>query len=456
MKNSIILFLMGCLSATLFSCLGSSGSDEVSNSPNCQIQTFTLSSDSVSGLSSVKFTIDQLSGEIYNLDSMPYGTTFKHKIVCKITYASATVSGIQATYIAKDSTFWWNGSDSLDFTQPVKFVVHSHDGVSTKAYVAHVNIHQVQPDTLIWSQRAENIVSEAVSSQKVMVAQYEGAEHYFMYVTPATGSGYHLYHSLVSAPDSWQQITLSGLPTSGVRMSQITEFRGAFYVPTTSGILYRSTDGINWSKVDGAPSVKYILGCLAETPSASTTLAAIADVNGTLTFCSMNSSSAWTTGEAVPDGFPIVGFGTKGYTAMYHDYLMVVAGKDKSSQLLNTTWGTNDGREWIKYTDDKLTFFTVREGVTVARYDSMLYMIGGFLSDGTADKKIYTSHDNGVNWAVIDSMVVLPDAYKARAYASVKVDPSQYIYIIGGKTSSSANDLKDIWYGRINRLGFKK
>ena len=72
MKNRIVLMLAGCFVFLLSSCLKSDEVEAYDVTTNCQISSFSLSSDSIPGLSSVNFTIDQLSGEIYNLDSMPY------------------------------------------------------------------------------------------------------------------------------------------------------------------------------------------------------------------------------------------------------------------------------------------------------------------------------------------------------------------------------------------------
>ena len=126
MKNRIVLMLAGCFVFLLSSCLKSDEVEAYDVTTNCQISSFSLSSDSVPGLSSVNFTIDQLSGEIYNLDSMPYGTEIE-KVLCTLSYASSVaVSGTEVSPEAlKDSTYWWSSSYSIDFSKSVKFVFHA-------------------------------------------------------------------------------------------------------------------------------------------------------------------------------------------------------------------------------------------------------------------------------------------------------------------------------------------
>ena len=95
MKNKLVLFITGCFALVLSSCL-----------KNCQIHTFSLSHDSVSGLDTVKFTIDQLTGRIFNIDSLPFGTKIE-KVVCKIGFAnSSVIGGVEASPEAyPDSTY---------------------------------------------------------------------------------------------------------------------------------------------------------------------------------------------------------------------------------------------------------------------------------------------------------------------------------------------------------------
>ena len=123
--------------------------------------------------------------------------------------------------------------------------------------------------------------------------------------------------------------------------------------------------------------------------------------------------------------------------------------------MTNAAWGTMDGLGWALLTDAESSYFETREGVMLTKYDSKLFMIGGITSSGKASKEIYTSEDNGVTWNLQDTLIVLPNTYGARGYASIYVDKEQFMYILGGKTSNNSNVLDQIWRGRINRLAFK-
>ena len=436
----------------LSSCLDTDEVTEFELGKNCQIHEFSLSSDSVPGLSQVKFTIDQLTGRIFNMDSMPFGTKVE-KVVCKVKTAGAfAVTGIEVTPEAyKDSTYYMKGlTDSIDFSAPVKFVVHAYDGVTTKVYNAQINIHQVQPDTMLWKMYVNPMLGISVKEQKVIARTYEKAERYFMYVKPAEANKpYALYHAPVAEPKNWKQVSLTGLPADSLLLSQLTAFNQKLFVPSLSGALYQSTDGLAWSKVENTPFVKSVLGSVAKGAKQTSVLATIVEKEGVLSFYAMDGENEWIAGDPVSDDFPVSGFGSIEYNAMFYHYLSVSAGRSFKGQVLGSTWSTMNGLNWSMMSDNT---FPKREGAIVFSYDEKMFLLGGVDGSDKALKDIYQSIDYGVNWSLADSMLILPPDYAARGFSSVQVDKENYVNIFGGKTNAKANDLNQLWRGRINRL----
>lgn len=460
MNNRIVLFVAGCIALFLSSCLNSDEQDyEIPK--DCQITTFSLKSDSVPGLDTVKFVIDQVNGKIFNPDSMAYGTVIE-KVICSISVATGTYSVEVTQEALPDSVFPWNMQDSLDFSKPVRFVTTAYDGIVKKTYQAQVNIHQVVPDSMSWELYADNVPGFPVKEQKVITWGNEDDEYYYMYAQAANASQeYSLRISSVSDARGWTEQTLSGLPAGVVRFSQMTEYEDALYVPTTTGALYSSANGQEWTLVEQAQSVKALLGAVSSVAddriNQASFLATIVDNNGALYFAYMNKDKEWTMGDAVEDGFPVSGFGSlcSYSTGSKQNSLTVVAGKDKNGRLLNSAWATMNGKQWIVLTDIESNYFEMREGVMLSAYDDKFCLIGGIGESNKAYKDIYFSNDNGVTWALSDTLTVMPENYKARGFASVQVDKEKYMYIFGGKENSNSNDLNQIWKGRINRLGFK-
>lgn len=455
MKNRIVLFVAGCIALFLSSCLNSD-EQEYEIPKDCQITSFSLKNDSVPGLNAVKFVIDQVNGRIFNPDSMAFGTEIE-KVICTVEYANGLVS-IEVTQDAlPDSTYFWDLKDSLNFSKPVKMVTAAYDGLAKKTYIAQVNIHQLVPDSMSWELYANKVVGFPVKEQKVVTWGAENDEFYYMYVQAADASkGYSLRSSSVSDARNWTELSLEGLPAGEVRLSQMTEYEDALYVPTSKGALYRSVDGQNWTLVDQTPSVKTVLGAIKKgglnQPSA---LAVIVDNKGTLNYATMNAGHEWTAGDVVPAGFPVSGFGSLSNLNMFRESLTVVAGKDKDGKLLNAAWSTMTGMSWVLLTDIESNYFSKREGVMLSAYDDKFCMVGGIDGSNKAQKDIYFSEDGGVSWTLSDTLTVMPQAYTARGFASVLVNKEKFMLIFGGKENNNANELDQIWKGRINRLGFK-
>ncbi|MDL2244444.1 DUF6242 domain-containing protein [Parabacteroides sp. OttesenSCG-928-J18] len=453
MKKNLVLLITGGFVWLMSSCLGDTSTTlEAEPAKDAQITEFTLESRVVEELSDVKFTIDQVNGLIFNLDSLPFGTDLKMAI-CKLSHASTVLEIEYTPEAVGDTLMTYSDTDSIDFSKPVKFIVTAYDGVTKKNYTAHVNIHQIIPDTLEWEPYATQVTDVTMKEQKVLPFARNGQEGYLLYAQPA---GISQPYSLYASADmiSWEQLALEGLPTDDILLSQITLFDGALYAPSWSGKLYKSTDGQRWSVVDNAPYISYIISDVKEGGRAKSALAVVVEEAGELKFAAMSLEGNWSIGETVPEDFPLIGFGKEYYSSHYNSYLMIVGGRTLSNQLTNQSWGTMDGVLWARLSDINASYFEAREGVMAVAYDDKIYLIGGIDTAGNAYRDMYESIDKGVTWQKVTAMIILPDTYRARGYGSVIVDKNQYIHIIGGKMYANGNVLQEIWRGRINRLGF--
>lgn len=443
------LWLIGCLAFLMSSCLGDDDEkyDDTYYS-NCQIKSFSLSNDSIAGLSSVKFTIDQVNGLIFNKDSMPYGTVIDEKVVCKIEYVVSPLN-VEVYQAALKDSGYWNGSDSLNFSDYVRFDVHSLNGKAIKRYIAQLNIHQVHPDSMSWSLQTNELTGQKFQEQKVILRN----GIYWMYIKGS--NGYKLYQS--SNARDWTESNLTGLGDDTFILSQIVDYEGMLYLPTDNGLLYCSMDGIDWAVLGGDLEVKSLLGvvCESEQLGLPSALAAIVSNDGKLYYGMMDILQSWKMGTEIADGFPVSGFAHLSHEVQYYQRLMVLAGKDRNGQLSNAAWETMDGLNWIKLTDERSSYFDKREGIALTKYDDCFYFFGGIDASNKARKDIYRSESKGLTWELVDTLITFPDAYKARGYSSVHVDDDNIILLFGGKESTTANMFDELWAGRINRLGFK-
>ena len=456
-KKKFCGFLMGSLLVLMTSCLGGDSNNNLDewNLGNAQIATFSLTNDSIEGLSKVKFTIDQINGKIFNKDSMPYGTVIEEKVLCSVTYDSpygsiATISFIQP--LTNDTI--WGTNDSIDFTSPVTITVYPLDGISTKIYEAKINIHQVNPDTMIWEKYADLIPGKVFGDMKVLLHN----DYLNMYV--AENGVFGLYKAEETDPSNMKEVKLSDFPNDAV-LSQIVEFEGDLYIPTKGGALYCSFAEQNtyeeqiWRQIENVPKIKALLGFLPENKitSRASILSCIIEDEDKINFATATIDMEWKTGNEVPESFPVTGFGGYNYESMYHPRFILVSGRDSKNNLSNKTWSTMDGVSWTPISNDKATF-SPREGVAISYYDNRFFLVGGIDASGEALNDIYYSLDQGVTWK--DSTYVMPEECVARGFSSVFVDDKNYMMLFGGKAGKDTNVLNELWRGRINRLGFGK
>ncbi|MDR2146553.1 MAG: DUF6242 domain-containing protein [Tannerella sp.] len=437
-------WLIGLVSTALYSCLGSNDieTDEWVLK-NAQISSFSLLNDSIAGLDSVIFTIDQINGRIFNKDSMRYGTVIDEKVLITMNYEIGTSLFVQIFPQATGDTINWNGTDSIDFSQPVIFKVYAFDGVTTKTYEAKLNVHQVNPDSMVWEKLATIGAGRTFSETKTVV--FAGAYCLF---ARENGTG-----KMFRSPDAnnWTEVTLSGFPDNAV-LSSVTEYGGSLFVANDDGIVYSSDNGVDWLATDGT-DVETLLGSLSDgIVSGSSVMCGIQNVNNTLRFCAYHRENGWTVGDEVPAGFPVSGFGSVGYEIMYFPHLIVASGRDKSGFFTNKAWSTMDGLTWAPLTNDNLPF-AASEGASIVRYDEKLFLLGGFGFGGNALDKAYLSRDNGVTWR---DTVFLPADIAVKGFATVLVDDDKYMYLFGGKETGNGNSVNEVWRGRVNRFGFKQ
>ena len=450
-KIYLPLWLLGCLVCIMSSCLGDMDEYDDWILSNCLISSFKLQSDSIPDLENVIFTIDQINGLIYNKDSMPYGTEINWLVVCTVTF-EIDPSAVEVYQAATGDSLTWNRSDSLDFSDYVRFDIYSSDQKATKRYITKLNIHQQAPDSMVWTNFSNRLLGKTVQEQKVI----EWNNYFWMYVK--VGSGYELYRSPVTDRKTWIPVSLTGLDGKTLIISQITEYEGCLYLQASDGTLYRSTNGSDWNTMpEETPVVRVLLGVINsnEQRKTSPVLTTIIQEDNTWYFAAMDTGNQWEKGVEVPAEFPVSGFGNSSYESMFYWHLMVAAGKDRYARLSDVVWETMTGLSWVRLTDERKSWFEKREGVMLTQYDGNLFLIGGFNASNEATKDIYISQDKGISWALADSMIVFPETFKARGHASVWVDQDNFLLLFGGKENNSANILDELWSGRLNRLGFK-
>ncbi len=427
-------FLFFCVSMS--SCLGDGPT--YSYSPNAIVQAFEL--DTIHGVNYV-FTIDQLTGQIYNQDSLPVGSD---TIIDKVLITKLTVSGavtIRNYDDSQDSIFSIADSVNLVGTmeKPFRFKVWAPDGVYTKEYSLEVRVHQQQGDSLVWGDNAwaTNYAPAVTGKQKSVILNNQ----ILVYAANAP-----VYYSSTTNGKSWGQASATGLPTT--ELTSLVNFQGALYATVAgSDKSYTSTDGFNWQESALGGNMVIFITPISEIITAIKTFEETAS-NGTVIqverFCTTDGDS-WVKGDTVPQSFPRSNISATVYTTTIGLQNAMVVGNvinPASTDTVTVAWGYMVGQQWAAMTSESSYNLPKMESPSIFHYGGALYALGESFNT-------FYKSSTGIVWKKEESMFMLPEEIvgKASDYSMV-VDSNNFIWLM----RSTPNE---VWRGKLNRLDFK-
>lgn len=495
-KFPICLLLGTLLASVLFSCRKNvdEGVEVLSNS--VAITEFSLQADDgvIPHLDTVFFTIDLEKGLIYNADSLPVGTKVSGLRVKMVhTACSSCEFHVTGGTWMRDTTFEYRTEDSIDFTGDVKYTIVSMDKNNTKTYTMKVNVHQMEPDTLYWSEMARRDLPSFTTPLEQRTAQYN--ESLYCFIRDAKG----YVMSVTSDPyaNRWTKtrVTLPFTPD----MTSFTATEDALYVLDENGALYTSADGLEWTAC--GTTFYSILGAY------ETTLLGVTKHGDVYKHAEYPVRESFVA-EEIPAKFPIKGASqTVKLESQWavSDQVIFFGGELPTGECTDLVWGY-DGNVWgsISRLDTTIGYL---KGATLFSYyatyfdssdlkgfiEPTLLCVGGMLSDGTATKEMNMSIDNGLSWVLANENLHLPSYIAPFAYAQAFVVNKTYtdarsmgsdewvqmqtklpaslransraiqpitswdcpfVYLIGG-VNEQGYLFDNIWRGVINRLMFK-
>ncbi len=458
--------------------------------PNVAVTAFRLKADKdvMANLDSVFFSIDLEHGVIYNADSLPLGTKID-KLVANITYSSAVTSAsviMTGGKTRNDSIdYIKHPGDSIDFTGNVRLRLSTANNEMSKTYTVKVNVHKQEPDSLMWNEMAlAALPSRLGSPRNQKTVDFNGKA--VALIEENDGS------TTISSSDDlysnvWTKTQVSLPFTPDVR--SFTASSEALYLLDTTGKLYTSADAISWTST-GEVWSKIIGGYKNSAIGLKTTAQGL--------FYSQYPLIELQE-RAVDADFPIDGasnFALHSNKWTSSPVGFFCGGLKADGSLSDAIWAF-DGSVWVKLSEGE---FPALKGASLIPYYAFrrttgalkpseldVWMIlGGETSDGSFNRTLYISYNNGVNWRKGDELIQLPtiippmtacdnlvmtttkeselsDAWKimvksqgpARVKWNVDGDlliwECPYIYLIGG-FSPDGSLYDTIWRGAINRL----
>jgi len=443
MKLKTAFYIFGTfLLLTFVSCLGDKDDPEIILSPDAQILSFSIKNDSVvKGLTAIKFSIDQVNGEIYNTDSATFGLKLPDKVA--VSYSTANGGNIlNITNIANGDSVWINSGDTIDLTKPLRIRSFAATG-HTKEYDVRFNMHKVDPDSIWWKQVDKNL---GFSPKTIII---NDTLYSFAYRASPT-TGYIFFNVWISSDwgVSWEPIPIYSV-LYYPNLHQMQQYGNKLFVCTSSGDLYKANLNDNftsWTQVPSDYQVRNIFGTLfldvkngKLDVNGKKVLVLAVEKEGEKYFAIYDGNSISDTQYKVPADFP-----TEAFSSIAHARVNVgrltVAGGNKGA-----VWETMDGLRWAQLG----VLPSQVQGANVFLYDDKFYLLNGKTADGY-NTSVYTSKDQGLTWQLAPSKTYLPkNTYKFREDASLVVASDNMIYIMGGMNEVP---ITDIWKGRLNRL----
>lgn len=430
-------------SLLLSSCMKDADDVDYDKSKDPQIHTFSISSkaDTLRSLNQSPFSIDQVNGRIFNKEPLPYQfhvDSVKLNLVGSTGY-NAGLSKITLHLRDKDTTYVWNGKDSVDINRLHSITTVAANGSQTKTYAFEYNVHQQDPFAIQWERVSSNYLGTTnIADAKTLhfngkfVTFYKSASTVWM----------------ASSPDNdgktWANSAVASMPAT-IDLSSICVLNNVLYA-SNQGQMYKSTDGLTWNKTNNTISVRAIYGSFARAINEGVLVVVLH--NGELTYAQTTDFETYHFMNAWNQTLPISGFSAlpvaneNVYSA---DFILLAGGKLADGSANPFVWLLQKQNGEIQPLDNAVSMSLA--GSTVFNYDGMQYLI----ASSNNKNSLYHSDNYGMNWSLAGVQQAFPDNFTYRQSPSVWVDDDNYIWIFGGYTASH-QPLVDVWRGRLNKL----
>ena len=397
--------------------------------------------------SNFPLTIDQRSLTIENKDSLLYGTLLQSVLV-DISY-----TGSRLVYRIKDDvdSTWlvYSSSDSMDLRRPVELMLVANDGLSSRIYTLKLNVHKQEGDSLYWK-KVDAAVPQLQNTNQQRAFMVQG--NLAVFVSSLDG----ITFTGRTAEGVWNE-TPTNLPVDA-DIQTMAKKGNTFFISTSGGDLYATTDGMNWQKqnVLQHPDMKLV----GATPDYLYAL-----MDGELYRCSENGEGEWNFRaeglDEISVYLPSKGIRTLLMEQANGSHRLVMVGNraeeaDTTSVVWNKMWNDDisEGEAvwmFLNQTDDNKCTLPQLEYLNLISYDEKCIAFGGASVAGKGANKamdaLYVSEDYGISWHK-DLELHLPDELKGvSGPISSVVDDDNVIWII-------ANG--EVWRGKLNRLDFKR
>lgn len=404
--------------------------------------TYVTTGHSMSGY---PFYIDQLRGEIYNVDSLPLGTDVT-KLLCG--YSTKNNAIVYIFNLAGDSLRLLQTTDSTDFTEERRLWAVASDGQSWREYKVRVAVHQEDGDEFQWSLRATDATLASLSGMSLVEL---GGQ---MLLFGSDGDSTRVYATAYDDGSQWQA---TGAALGADAYRSVAQQGDSLFV-LDGGKLYVTTDGTQLREHSEAAGIERIVG------AGGGKLFGLSDDGALMAW---DEAGGW---QADASDIPMwltptqdVACCTSSYAyADSTDYVLLVGSRDAEAypeDTISVVWrkvaemteSSNESKWVVVETDGYNNYLLPRlSSMALLAYGDVKLafgMAGIGACDETAFERIYVSRDQGITWKQ-DSSYAFPDDFDTEATAfAAAVDSQNHIWIVCAGSGQ-------VWRGRLNSMGW--
>lgn len=444
MKNIYGLLLsLAVMAALATSCM--KDDDEIQSSPECVITKFTVGDidtevsiklasgkDTIVtrtiGGSSVAFNIDQINNKIYSVDSLPSWVDISGVI--------PTINSTGYVYIKEgdetDFHQFVSGTDSVDFTKQVKFLVIATDGVSTKEYTAQIFKKDSEADSLAWK-TVDGADLQLEGAHRTLTL----ADRIYVF-SESEGQAVVTSSSFLSEGASWRKPAQLTCEQGSVDWNSVVAYDGYLYALNTEGHICRSTNderGETWSVVSDRVFTQllgtdelYLYACDESGIWGSADLQNWAEC-GSSDLDMLPETNIATVSYVSKTNPAMRNAVMCGLTSANSDNAVVWYKVSSANESINQKWN------YVQVAADNVYACPKLDNLSIICHNAEMYAIGG------NNAGIYVSADNGISWHLQTKKKLLPAEVTGQSTPASMVAGNGYLWLIqsGGK----------VWRGKI-------
>lgn len=342
----------------------------------------------------VPFTIDQINRKIYNKDSLPKEVDVT-KVLASISADNGAIYYVNKN--GKDSL--WTSADSLDFTNEVTFKVMAYSELQNKfvfgkPYTVKVNVHKLNPDSLVWKHFGDKKFAEGVTFTEQKAVYMND----YIYVFGETAEGnVKIYKANVNRGSftSWEEVSTSITSidiNSAIVYNNEVHFiaDGKLYNLSSNNQIGSETNLSNLISVNGDKLLAYTTGNKIVSLNSNGTKAKETD---------------FIEGKNLNGRISAVSYTAEHNTSLWRTIVMKNRVKEVESDTTAMVFNNISSEDkWQEYTPINPTTCPNQGNISMISYDGKLFAYGEEFD------YFYSSTDNGLNWKKEEDYMIFPTA----------------------------------------------